>query len=138
MELSRHWDHIAVNKMISTTLPNTYFPNALKPDIVVKSQNLVNIIDVACPYDIHLESLHVRKISYYDDSRRQITLSGLQCNVYAIIIGSLGTVHYKALDTLKCLKLPKLQSKGLLKWSSTSNIISAKIIWDIRCRLVHE
>ena len=124
--------------MISTTLPSISFCNPLKPDIVVRNRNQVNIIDIACPYDIYLESSYNQKMLYYDELKQEIESFGLNCSVYAIIVGSLGTVHIKALDTLQKLKIPKLRSKGFLKWASTSNIIAAKIIWNVRCRLVHE
>ena len=75
---------------------------------------------------------------YYDDLKQNILSAGLNGNVYAIIIGSLGIVHIKADDTLQKLQMPKLCSKGFLKWTSTSNIIAAKILWNVRCRLVHE
>ena len=34
--------------------------------------------------------------------------------------------------------MPKKQAKGLCKWMSNSNIMAARDIWNIRCRLVKE
>ena len=137
-ELSDYWNVIGVNKMITTVLPGIDFSNPLKPDIVIRNKKQVKIIDIACPYDLHLESTYNQKILYYNDLKQNILTSGLECEVYAIVIGSLGIVHNKALKTLQTLQMPKTRSKGFLKWASTSNIIAAKIIWNVRCRLVNE
>ena len=137
-ELKDYWNVIRVNKMINTTFVEINFANPLKPDIVVRNLNQINIIDIACPYDIYLESAYKQKMLYYNTLKQEIVESGYECNICAIVIGSIGTVHKDALATLKKLRMPKSRSKGFLKWASTSNIIAAKIIWNVRCRLVHE
>ena len=47
----------------------------------------------------------------------------MECEVDAIILGSLGTIHKKVLKVLMDTGMPKSKAKGLLKWSSTSSII---------------
>ena len=45
-ELSDYWSVIGVNKMINTVLPSITFLNNLKPDIVLRNQNQVNIVPI--------------------------------------------------------------------------------------------
>ena len=48
----------------------------------------------------------------------------MECKADAIIVGSLGKIHKKALKVLMDTGMPKSKAKGLLKWSSTSSIIN--------------
>ena len=63
---------------------------------------------------------------------------GIECNINAIIIGSLGTVHNQALKILLKHRMNKGVAKGLLKWCSTGNIFWAKRLWNLRCKLDKE
>ena len=141
-ELTTSDTEIYVNKLFSTTLQEfkeDQYTTIRKPDIVIKKGNNILIIDVACPYDLYIENTYKHKISYYQCLKKIFTEAGFEANVEAIIIiGSLGTVHNKALNVLTNQNMNKRKAKGLLKWCSTSNIISAKQLWNIRCRLVHD
>ena len=110
----------------------------LKLDIVAKSGHLINIIDIACPYDLYVESIYTKKIEKYECLKQLLSEKGYYCVIDAIVIGSLGAVHNKALSILLNMNMNKKKSKGLMKWCSTSNIIHAKKIWDIRCRLTFD
>ena len=110
----------------------------LKPDIMIKEENRMIILDIACPYDLYLAELYEMKLNKYRDLQRYITEKFISCNVDAVIIGSLGTVHTNALKVLMDTGMSKTKAKGLLKWSSTSCIIGSRQIWNIRCKLVKE
>ena len=92
----------------------------------------MTIIDIACPYDLFFENTRTKLKNTF------LTSNGSGCEIIAIVIGSLGTVHHKAITTLCELGLSKRPAKGSLKWCSTSAIIGAKIIWNIRCRLAKD
>ena len=110
----------------------------LKPDIMIKEENRMIILDIACPYDLYLAELYEMKLNKYRDLQRYITEKFISCKVDAVIIGSLGTVHTNALKVLMDTGMSKTKAKGLLKWSSTSCIIGSRQIWNIRCKLVKE
>ena len=137
---------IFVNKTARTIFKqslNTEFKDQeildLKPDLVIKNEDKsMTIIDIACPYDLYIENTYQDKIEKYLPLKAYLTSNGFGCEIKAIVIGSLGTVHHKAITTLCELGLSKRPAKGLLKWCSTSAIIGAKIIWNIRCRLAKD
>ena len=45
----------------------------LKPDIVIKQENKLIILDIACPYDLYLAELYEAKINKYRDLQRYLT-----------------------------------------------------------------
>ena len=94
------------------------------------------ILDIACPYDLYLAELYEAKLNKYRDLQRYLTMNYLECEVDAIIVGSLGTIRKKALKVLMNTGMQKSKAKGLLKWSSTSSIIGSRQIWNLRCKLV--
>ena len=111
----------------------------LKPDLVIKNEDKsISIINTACPSDLYIENTYQDKIGKYLLLKAYLTSDGFGCEIKAIVIGSLGTVHHKAITTLCEHSLSKRPAKGLLKWCSTSAIIGAKIIWNIRCRLAKD
>ena len=134
---------VVVNKTVQTALresglqveDNGELLLNLKPDIVIKQENKL-ILDIACPYDLYLTELYEVKLNKYRDLQRYLTMNYLECEVDAIIVGSLGTIHKKALKVLMNTGMPKSKAKGLLKWSSTSSIIGSRQIWNLRCKLV--
>ena len=91
----------------------------LKPNIVLRPENEVTIIDVACPYDLYIENLYQVKLNKYYCIRDLLQQNGLKCAIDAIIIGSLGTVHKKTLNVLLKAGMNKRQEKCLVKWCST-------------------
>ena len=110
-----------------------------KPDLVVKNEDKsMTIIEIACPYDLYIENTYKDKIEKYLPLKAYLTSNGFGCEIKAIMIGSLGTVHHNAITILFKLGLSKRPAKGLSKWCSTSAIIGAKIIWNIRCRLAKD
>ena len=139
-ELTTSDIEIYVNKLFSTTfweVKEDQYATTRKLDIIIKTGNKILIIDVACPYDLYIENTYKHKINYYECLKKILTEAGFEANVEAIIIGILGTVHSKALNVLTNQNMNKRKAKELLKWCLTSNIISAKQLWNIRCRLVH-
>ena len=134
---------IFANKTTRTTfkqLLNTEFKDQeildSKPDLVIKNED--KYMDIACPYDLYIENTYQDKIGKYLPLKAYLTSNEFGCEIKATVIGSLGTVHHKAITTLCELGLSKRPAKGLLKWCSTSAIIGAKIIWNIRCRLAKD
>ena len=93
----------------------------LKPDIVIREENKLIILDIACPYDLYLAELYEAKINKYRDLRD--TSQRITWSAKLMQEGSLGTIHKKALIVLMDTGMPKSKAKGLLKWSVTSSII---------------
>ena len=140
-ELTTSGTEIYVNEVFNTTFPEfkgDQYATTRKLDIVIKTGNNILIIDVAWQYDLYIENTSKHKISYHQCLKKILTEARFEANVEGIIIGSLGTVHKKALNVPTNQNMDKRKAKGLLKWCSTSNIISAKQLWNIRCRLVHD
>ena len=135
---------MAVDKTIGSTfkelgLSSSEHPELhLKPDIVLRHENEVTIIDVACPYDLYIENLYQAKLYKYYCIRDLLQQNGLKCAIDAIIIGSLLTVHKKTLNVLLKAGMNKQQAKVLVKWCSTSCIITSRKIWNLRCRLTKD
>ena len=95
------------------------------------------IMDVACTYDLYIDNTYQEKIRKYKVVESLLNSKGFNCVIDSVIIGSLGSVHRKALGVLLDLEIKKLSGKGLLKLCSTSNIITAKQLWNLRCRKTH-
>ena len=136
-EIPRKSQIVYINKTIQTCFADTVNPNecgsALKPDFIVRRGTTVMIMDVACPYDLYIHNAYQEKIRKYKVVQSLLNSKGFNCVVDSVIIGSLGSVHCKALGVLMNLEIKKLSGKGLLKWCSTSNIIAAKQLWNLRC-----
>ena len=140
-ELKHHCEKIYVNKTIKTAFPEFLEESTilnLKPDIVMKMGTDVSIIDIACPYDLYIESTYQAKLEKYRCIKEFLSNKEIECSINAIIIGSLGTVHNQALKLLLKHQMKKEMAKGLLKWCSTGNIICAKNLWNLRCKLDKE
>ena len=60
----------------------------------------MSIIDIACPYDLYIENTYQDEIGKYLSLRAYLTSNGFGCEIKAIVIGFLGTVHHKAITTL--------------------------------------
>ena len=137
-ELKPHCNDIYINKTVRSAFPDTTVESRvldLKPDILMKDDEGVNIIDIACPYDLYIEATYKTKIEKYQCIKEFLNHQGIDCAVSAIIIGSLGTVHSQVLKVLMNLKMNKRVAKGLLKWCSTGNTMWAKRLWNLRCKL---
>ena len=93
----------------------------LNSDIIVKEGTKLTILDIACPCSIQSERNY-----------------GMHIVCAVVIFGSLRTVRKNALKVMIDMRMPKTKAKGLVKWCSTSNIISSHQIWNVRCKLVKE
>ena len=119
---------MAVDKTIGSTfkelgLSSSEHPKLnLKPDIVLRHENEVTIIDVASPYDLYIENFYQAKLNKYYCIRDLFQQNGLKCAIDAIIIGSLGTVYKKTLNVLFKAGMNKQQANGVVKWCSASCI----------------
>ena len=98
----------------------------------------VVIIDVACPYYLYMEESFVAKVANYEALRDAVDQYYEEANVYPVAVGSTGLVHRRTLQCLMDCGMLKNQAKGLCKWMSNSNIMAARDIWSIRCRLEKE
>ena len=129
-EIKSHENKVIVIKTVRTALRESGLQAEdndegllnLKLEIVIKQENKLIILDVACPYDLYLAELYEAKINKYQDLQRYHTTNYMECKVHAIIVGSLGTIHKKALKVLMDTGMPQSKAKELLKWSSTSSI----------------
>ena len=84
----------------------------------------------ACMYVCMYVCLYVRMYELKLESIRAclqafIEREMMPCIYDAVIIGSLGTVNKNALKVMIDMGMPKTKAKGLVKWCSTSNIISS-------------
>ena len=78
----------------------------LRPDIVVKDNNHVLIIDVTCPFDNDANALSEaaqHKFTKYEQLKQHFIAQGLHCEVYPFVIGALGSWYKK--NELLCTKL---------------------------------
>ena len=139
-ELKHFWPFVSTNKTIGSALEELPLKDHLKilrPDIVLRNHEKIVLIDVACPYDLFLVELFDRKLNIYIELNYEINKT-VKCEVLPFIVGSTGLVHKKCLKTLMSLGTPNRQAKGLCKWCSSSNILFARHIWNVRCRLVKD
>ena len=84
----------------------------LKPDIMIKEENRMIILDIACRYDdVYLAELYEMKLSEYRALQRYITEKFIPCKVDAVVIGSLGTVYTNALKVLMDTGMSKTKAK---------------------------
>ena len=135
---------VVINKTVTTALQELVIEFEdkeeellhLQSDIIMKEENRMIILDIACPYDLSPSELYEMKLNKYRNLQRDITEKSISCKVDAVVIRSLGTVHSNALKVLMDTGMSKTKAKGLLKWSSTSCIIGSWQIWNIRCKLV--
>ena len=140
-ELSRLWQFSGVNQQISTSFPDLLFnanQGRLKPDIVLKSEENIFLVDVACPYDYYIQSSFNQKMDHYNELCLSLNRMNHHCEVLPLIVGSTGLIHRKCLPYLIKLGLSKGSAKGLCKFSSNSNILFARSIWSRRCSLVFD
>ena len=85
-ELKSTSDDIYVDKTIKTSFKEDVenVENVeelkLKPDIVAKSGHLVNIIGIACLYDLYVESLYTKMIEKYKCFKQLLSKKGYYCN----------------------------------------------------------
>ena len=91
-KVKHHCNEILVNKTIRGSFKEFTEESEhrselnLKPDIVIKGKTGVRIIDIVCLYDLYIDSAYTDKLKKY------------QC--VKEFLGSLGTVHNKALNIL--------------------------------------
>ena len=72
---------VIINKTVRTALQesgmefqdNDELLLHLKPDIMVKEENRMIILDIACPYDLFLAELYEMKLNKYQDLQRYVT-----------------------------------------------------------------
>ena len=134
-------EKVFVNKSVKTALGDLQIEDSIlsqKPDIILKDNKNIMILEVSCPYDLYADEAYQAKYEKYTPLLKSLKHSGYKCALYPIIIGSIGLVHKRCLSHLIKVGLPKCQAKGLLKWCSNSNILFARKIWKLRCWIVKE
>lgn len=78
----------------------------LRPDIVVKEENEVLIVDVTCPFDNDVNALSdaaEHKFLKYQPLKEHFIARGFKCEIYPFVIGALGSWYKK--NELLCSKL---------------------------------
>ena len=71
--------NLFVNKCVSTSLEELNLPRnllCLKPDIVIKHEKQINILEVSCPYDLYLQNTFETKKSKYATLKDAIESKG--------------------------------------------------------------
>ena len=139
-ELKHVSPFVSTNRTIGSALEELHLKDHLKilrPDIVLRNHQKIVPIDVACPYDLFLDELFDRTLNIYLELNYEINKT-VKCEVLPFIVGSTRLVHKKCLKTLMSLGIPNRQAKGLCQWCSSNNILFARHIWNVRCRLVKD
>ena len=138
-ELKLFWPFLSTNKTIGSTLDFALKDQLkrLKSDTVLRNHDKIVLMDVECSYDLYLNELQDRKQEIYSEVNFQVN-KVFRCEVLPFTVGSTGLAHKKCSQTLMSFGIPKTQSKGLCKWCSNSNILFARKIWKVRCRLVND
>ena len=78
-------------KVMDLTVPES--EDQLRPDIVVRDENRVTIIDITCPFENDKDSLHtaaLRKIEKYSPLIDTFAAQGKEAKVFAFVVGALG------------------------------------------------
>ena len=78
----------------------------LRPDIVVKDQNNILIIDVTCPFDNDVTALSdaaEHKFLKYQPLKDHFLSRGFKCEIYPFVVGALGSWYKK--NELLCSQL---------------------------------
>ena len=82
----------------------------LRPDIIIKQDNRISIIDVCCPFDNNHEALsdaENRKLNKYDHLKHHFISKGLNCEVFGFVIGALGSWYPKNEAVLRNLGMTR-------------------------------
>ena len=119
-----HCNAIYINKTVRCACPGTNGETNvldLKPDILMKDNDGVNIIDIACPYDLYIDIVYQNKVERYQCIKEPLKQQGIKFTVCATIFGSLAAVHSQAVRGFIYQKMNKSVAKGLLKWCSTGS-----------------
>ena len=72
------------------------------------------IMDVACLYDLYIHNVLSRKDKKIQRVESLLNSKGFNCVVDSVIIGSLGSVHCKALGVLLILEIKEESGKDYL------------------------
>ena len=116
-------------------LPNFQHPHT-RPDIVCidKKSRTATIIEVAVPFDAHIEKTYEHKFDKYYPLSLEINQLDYSTRIIILIIGSLGNVHKRFISGLKLLNLSNKDAKFMARYCSVSAIIGSQMIWKLRCK----
>eukprot|EP00745_Piridium_sociabile_P024546 TRINITY_DN38897_c0_g1_i6.p1 TRINITY_DN38897_c0_g1~~TRINITY_DN38897_c0_g1_i6.p1 ORF type:complete len:597 (-),score=89.74 TRINITY_DN38897_c0_g1_i6:48-1838(-) len=126
------------NRIVDLIYQNmeSFETSAVRPDITVidRENHEVTLVEVAVPFDSHIDSCFSGKFQKYMPLCLQINDLGYYCKIIVIIVGSLGTVHKKVVPGLRLLGLPRQSTKWLAKYLSVSAALGSFRTWQRRCR----
>ena len=88
----------------------------LRPDIVIKEDNKVTIIDVCCPFENPeaLRDAEQRKLDKYEPLKQYFLSQGLQCDVFGFVVGALGAWYPPNESVLRRLGMTRTLAMGCL------------------------
>ena len=67
---------------------------------VLKSENNIFLVDVACPYDYYIQSAFNQKMDHYNQLCLSLKSMDYHSKVLPLIVGSCGIIHNKCLPYL--------------------------------------
>jgi hypothetical protein len=105
-----------------------------RPDILINEGRKVTIIDITCPFenvDDALATADYNKLIKYDHLKQYFHQLGVKCNLFAFVIGALGTWHPNNEAVLNQLRMSKTY-KSLFRKLCCSDVIqvSAEIYYS--------
>ena len=107
-----------------------------RPDLVLidREEQRATIVEIAVPFDAHIDICYKSKFEKYFPLSQELNNLGFKAEIIVLIIGSLGTVHFRFLSGLKKMNIPKAESKHLARYLSISAIIGSYRVWKQRCK----
>ena len=97
----------------------------LRPDIIIKQDNRISIIDVCCPFDNNPDALadaEKRKLNKYEHLKHHFISKGLNCEVFGFVVGALGSWYPKNEAVLRNLGMTR-SYKSLFRKLCCSDVI---------------
>ena len=116
-------------------LPNFEHPHT-RPDIVCidKKSRTATIIEVAVPFDAHMDKTYKHKFDKYYPLSLEINQLDYSTRIVVLIVGSLGNVYTRFVSGLKLLNLSHTDAKFMARYCSVSAMIGSHMTWKIRCK----
>jgi hypothetical protein len=105
----------------------SFVTNAIRPDITLinRIDHEVFIIEVAVPFDAHIDVCYATKFEKYMPLCLEINSIVFFCRIVVFVFGSLGHVHSKVVPGMKILGIPAYTGKWLARYLSVSAAIGS-------------
>ena len=98
-----------------------------RPDIPIinKSNREVFLVEVAVPFDDHIDQCCAGKVQKYTPLCLEIKNFGFICRIVVVVSGSLGTAHSRVVSGFRLLGIPRYSTKWLARQLSASAATSS-------------